>query len=269
MIIRNTARHCLNLSRRPDRRLREWSQFRREELKVKRLEAPDAFAVAEARSWRNKGMRACALAHRLAWREGRQAGAGATLVFEDDVVLCCGFRQRLEALELPDDWGILYFGCVMQTPPKQNSIGLLRIRGPVLDMHAYLIRSEFAAEVSREYAGVSCQLRSGIGLADSEVAKYGEDWWSHAPKERGKQRREDSNDTMVPHYFGRYAAYTDFDQGKVRIYCEWEAVEVSPGVVHFAGHGKADPAYTNWLDRCVRPSGERELECTNHPNLHE
>ena len=62
---------------------------------------------------------------------------------------------------------------------------------------------------------------------------------------------------------------TDFDQGKVRIYCEWEAVEVRPGVVHFAGHGKADPAYTNWLDRCVRPSGKRELECTNHPNFHE
>lgn len=66
------------------------------------------------------------------------------MVFEDDVVLCAGFRERLEALELPDDWAMCYFGCVFQGPPEVVSPGLLRVRSGTWDMHGYLIRKEFA-----------------------------------------------------------------------------------------------------------------------------
>jgi len=104
--------YCLNLARRPDRRIQAWQQFRREGMDVQRITAPDALPVTEARGWRNKGARACAAAHRLAWRAARKAGAEGVIVFEDDVVLCRGFRERLAALVLPEDWEVLYFGCV-------------------------------------------------------------------------------------------------------------------------------------------------------------
>jgi len=32
------------------------------------------------------------------------------MVFEDDVVLCRGFRERLEGLGVPEDWKMIYLG---------------------------------------------------------------------------------------------------------------------------------------------------------------
>lgn len=150
---------CLNLARRPDRRLHAWQQFRREGLKVEKVVAPDAMPVTESRGWRNKGARACAAAHRLAWRAARRAGAEGVIVFEDDVVLGSGFGKRLEALVLPEDWAVLYFGCVFRTPPEVFEPGLLRVRGPTWDMHGYMIRASLSREISRELAGVSLRRR--------------------------------------------------------------------------------------------------------------
>jgi hypothetical protein len=65
---------CLNLARRSDRRVAAWQQFRRDGV-VQRITAPDALPVEESRGWRNKGARACAAAHRLAWRAARKEGA--------------------------------------------------------------------------------------------------------------------------------------------------------------------------------------------------
>ena len=56
--------YCLNLARRPDRRIQAWQQFRREGLEVTRIVAPDALPVEEARGWRNKGARTGAVAKR-------------------------------------------------------------------------------------------------------------------------------------------------------------------------------------------------------------
>jgi GR25 family glycosyltransferase involved in LPS biosynthesis len=86
---------CLNLDRRPDRRLRAWEQFSREELSVERLSAPDAAEMSRvsSRRYEKAGPRACAVAHRMAWREARKRGAPAVLVFEDDVILTDGFRR--------------------------------------------------------------------------------------------------------------------------------------------------------------------------------
>lgn len=141
---------CLNLNRRPDRRLLAWEQFRKQGLKVAKIVAPDAQG-SEARGWRNPGARACALAHRLAWRPARKNGLDTVLVFEDDVILAEGFKKRLEELEaeLPSHWQVVYFGCVLQQMPEVLRPGLLKIRGATWDMHGYLIRTAFAAKVSR------------------------------------------------------------------------------------------------------------------------
>ncbi len=155
MKFENLRAFCLNLARRPDRRLQAWRQFRREGLEVERVVAADALGIDEGRGWRNKGARACAAGHRLAWRQGRRAGAGLVVVFEDDVVLCRGFRERLAGLVLPEDWQIVYFGCVFRSRPEVAAPGLLRVTGPTWDRHGYLLRSTVWPLLSRALANVS------------------------------------------------------------------------------------------------------------------
>lgn len=183
---------CINLPRRPDRWLRTREQFRRVGLTVKRLAAPDAVAVTEARGWRNKGIRACALAHRLAWREGRRAGAEAVLVFEDDVILCPGFKERLEAVitALPEDWMVCHLGCVFRSPPVDLGGGLLRVTGKTWDAHAYLIRRPFWEVMHQEFAKVSRRT------------------YKNPARGQGPAAEERANDTIMAEFHDRFPAYS-------------------------------------------------------------
>ena len=138
---------CLNLARRPDRKLQAWQQFRREKLEVGRIAAPDAANVMEARGWRNKGARACAAAHRLTWREARRAGAEAVMVFEDDVVLCPGFSAALAALAVPDDWQMLYLGCTFLEVPVPTAPGVVQVIWRTWETHAMLVKSELLSRL--------------------------------------------------------------------------------------------------------------------------
>ena len=113
---------------------------------MERLPAPDAaeMGIAEPRRYEKVGPRACAVAHRLAWREARRRGVSSVLVFEDDVVLAEGFRSRLEGFlaVVPDHWRLLYLGGVFRDPPDLIAPGLLRVTGRTWDMHAYAVRTE-------------------------------------------------------------------------------------------------------------------------------
>ncbi len=141
MITEKTYVTCINLARRPDRRLRAWGQFRKEGLKVERLVAVDALGVSEARGFHHVGARACAASHRMAWRAARKAGAEAVLVFEDDVVLAPEFLAKVAALEVPDDWDVIYLGCTLREAPEDLGGGVVRVRGKTWDWHAMLVHS--------------------------------------------------------------------------------------------------------------------------------
>ena len=147
------ARFCLNLDRRMDRKLRAWGLFRRAGLAVERLSAPDAVEMGlwERRGFRGLGPRACAAAHRLAWREARRRGVEAVLIFEDVVVLAEGFHEKLVCWlqTVPENWGMLYLGCVFLDPPEEIAPGLLRVTGPTWDMHAYAVKTCWLPELHR------------------------------------------------------------------------------------------------------------------------
>ena len=200
----------LNLARRPDRRIRTQEQFRREKLDILRVAAPDAVGVMESRGWRNKGARACATGHRLAWREAMKSGKQAVLVFEDDVVLCQGFRERLAKLELPEDWRVLYFGCVFRTPPEEVGQGLLRVTGATWDMHGYIIRREWSEELSRELSGISCR---SLPVHGTGIRPLDAGWWELPPRERGRMRAKygslehNACDVVLADYHRRGGAY--------------------------------------------------------------
>lgn len=147
---------CLNLERRPDRRLRASSQFRKAGLNVTMIMAPDAILTTRAKGWKSIGLRACTLAHRLGWRAAWRTGSEAAVIFEDDVILGMDFKRRLAAVQLPDDWQVFYFGCVFHHPPADLGSGVVKIHGSTWDAHGYVIRKSFARFLDKEYARVSC-----------------------------------------------------------------------------------------------------------------
>lgn len=115
------------------------------------------------------------------------------LVFEDDVVLCEGFKARLDVLELPNDWMVCYLGCVFHDPPEVLSEGLLRVRGKTWDAHAYLIRKPFWEAMHQEFAKVS---RRRQRITDASESPGG----AHLEEER-------SNDVIMAEFHDRFPAY--------------------------------------------------------------
>ena len=247
--------YCLNLARRPDRRIQAWQQFRREGLEIARLIAPDAMSVTEARGWRNKGARACAAAHRLAWREARREGAEAVIVFEDDVVLCRGFRERLEALELPEDWAVLYFGCVFREPPELVLPGLLRVTGPSWDMHGYMLRRRVWEELGRELGKCSWRQRDGGAEGPRDEGRGGNQGAGRTGNltERGKE--DTACDVILAERHGRYPAYAVWPP------MAWQVAGLSNNENSVRGNYRKDGTQGIYRE-CIRhlPGVEGEVE---------
>jgi hypothetical protein len=145
-------RTYLNLGNREDRRNDVEYQFWQHGLEVIRQPGIKAAWLRDAWGYSTTAKRACALTKRLAIRRARIAGADAILLFEDDVVLHPEFRERVEAINLPDDWGIFYFGCQHLERPEIVCPGLVKVRS-AFDNHAVAIRREHFLKVSKAMRG--------------------------------------------------------------------------------------------------------------------
>jgi len=132
---------CLNLDRRTDRRSRAAEMFRMHRLKVDRWSALDGRKARHARGWENLAQRAMCLSLASMVRRARKEKAKGVLVFEDDVILHEDFRERVAALEVPDDWALLYFGCLHMSAPVRQSPGLVRL-AKAYSTHAIAIRDQ-------------------------------------------------------------------------------------------------------------------------------
>lgn len=132
-------------------------------------------------------------------KRARHLSEDRVVVFEDDVVLCQGFadRLRLAVENLPHDWMVLYFGCVFRTTPGMVAPGLLRVTGPTWDMHGYMIRRPLWERVSQELAGASCRSRVDDPEGDSLLTEKSEAWWKLTPKERGRRRWDTACDVIL------------------------------------------------------------------------
>ncbi|MDB6136646.1 MAG: glycosyl transferase [Verrucomicrobiales bacterium] len=130
---------CFHQPRREDRRRQASEMFRMHGLRVRRWPGADAARIRHTRGFASTRQRAYFLSALLAIREARRREQ-ALLIFEDDVVLHDDFRDRVSELQPPDDWGILYFGCLHVSPPEKIAPNLLRVTR-AMDMHAVAIRS--------------------------------------------------------------------------------------------------------------------------------
>ena len=114
--------------------------------------AVDARALRHKRGFRGVAQRANSLSFRLLLRIVRRQNPAALLVIEDDAVFHPQFRERVAALELPEDWQMFYFGCLHLAPPKRVSTGLVRV-ARALDTHAVAFRATAYREVCKIMRG--------------------------------------------------------------------------------------------------------------------
>lgn len=133
------VRLYINLARREERRHEiEW-QFDCMGLSVERLPAADGRLARNTRGHGSAGQYGCRLSHRMALRMARQRKAPAVLIFEDDAVFHPEFRELVERLPPPDDWGMLIFGCTHVETPDVVAPGWVRAKS-FWGTHAYAVR---------------------------------------------------------------------------------------------------------------------------------
>lgn len=131
-------RAFINLGRREDRRAEVEYQFALQHLAVERFAAIDGQWVRRTRGHGKANQYACRLSHRMVIRRAKLRGCPAVLIFEDDAVLHPDFRRLAEALEPPEDWGVLFFGCTHVRSPEVVAPGWVRVNH-VWSLHAYAV----------------------------------------------------------------------------------------------------------------------------------
>jgi hypothetical protein len=99
-------------------------------------------APSLVRGYESAGRYALALAQRLAIRQAKLRGAASVLLFEDDVVLHPNFHALIEEIDLPEDWGIFFFGCQHTMDPIPCAPGIVRVRH-AFDTHGFAIRKPY------------------------------------------------------------------------------------------------------------------------------
>ena len=142
----------LNLGRSDQRRQTVEAHFFERGLSAKRQPAVDARWLRKAKGYASTNRLAKAMGKRLAIRRAQVAGAAALFFFEDDVVLHPDWRQKVEEISLPEDWGVFMLGALHIRPPVPYSPGLVRCTCAV-DHHAIGFRAEHFTTVRRLMRG--------------------------------------------------------------------------------------------------------------------
>jgi len=134
--------YVINLDRRPDRMIEVESA--RIPFPYERFPATDGSIFLENEP--NKYMRGhlgCHDSHLRLLKKIRQDGHDFALVLEDDVQFVKHPNLDLIFEELPDDWDLLYLGGRSLDKLEPYSPMLERIKGTMLQTHAYVINRKF------------------------------------------------------------------------------------------------------------------------------
>ena len=135
--------YCINLARRPDRRLTAQEQFDREGLDVEFIEAIDGKELGIGPE------QGCAWSHLSVWKDMADKGYGTALIFEDDCVLETNFKNKLhQILELfkehEIDWDLINLGACgrWSIPNKEVAPGIFEGRSACFQ--GYIISNRWA-----------------------------------------------------------------------------------------------------------------------------
>lgn len=193
-------KYYINLGRREDRRREVLNEFLDHGLEdVKRWPAVDGRRVRDWHGYENAGRYALALTDRQILREARRRKAPAVLIFEDDVVLHPEFQLRTDALELPSDWGIFYFGCQHTKQPIPAGPGLVRVT-QALDTHALGIRAPYFQRVMSELTGIRGSKPGSMKASDQILARLAEEIPVYAAYPNLAWQRVTKSDLIAKNY---------------------------------------------------------------------
>jgi len=126
-------RVCINLDRRPERWQRMQSRAGSAGLgPLERFAAVDGAAVTPPPGWpETRGAYGCLSSHLAVIQRAKREGWPHVLILEDDVLLEDGFLEKFREriVSVPDDWDMLFFGCLHHDLPKPVAPGIARLRG--------------------------------------------------------------------------------------------------------------------------------------------
>lgn len=137
-----TLRFYLNQARSQATRTLANLQFQNLKLSIDRFPSIDPKRVKRVRGFETPAYYAHALSTRLLLRTALQSGAEAVLIFDDDVALTSNFLESVNKINLPEDWGIFYFGCQHVVNPGHEAPGIVRVK-QATGSYAYAIRRPF------------------------------------------------------------------------------------------------------------------------------
>ena len=136
--------------------------------------AVNARYIKDSRGYDSVVSYAIALTKRLAIRKAQLQDAESVIVFEDDVVLSPDFNQKIEALNVPDDWQIFYFGCRHLAAPEPVAPGVVRC-AKTWDNHAFAIKAELFRDVRLVMQGAGRGKGKGGEPSDRRLSRLGND----------------------------------------------------------------------------------------------
>lgn len=135
---------CINLDTRPDRWKRITARFIEHSLgRVIRFPAVDGKALEVPPAWRNSpGAYGCLRSHLAVVEQARDQARPSVLIFEDDTVLAPKFGARfaMYVRQLPDDWDLVFFGCLHGQPLSKVADNVIKVEHS-LSTYAYALRN--------------------------------------------------------------------------------------------------------------------------------
>jgi len=143
--------YCVNLERSKNRRLNMETEFEREKLEV------EFFKACDGKEQGKDGAFGCAQSHIQIWRDIVKHGYENALILEDDVKLVSNFKIKLEELEEPHTWDILYLFRIGEIVGSQYNDFFHH--GKSLSTAGYIISNKCATRLHLlEYEDMGCSI---------------------------------------------------------------------------------------------------------------
>jgi hypothetical protein len=122
------------------------SQFDREGLDVEFIEGVDARKENPTLTtdiyigdWGNL------MSHRKVWKDMVKNDHEMALVFEDQAKLCENFKTKLDEIQLPEKWDVIYLGYITPIPGKRQTRHL--VEGKALGTWSTIVSLDFAKKL--------------------------------------------------------------------------------------------------------------------------
>ena len=116
--------YCLNLDRRQDRWETVKLQFQKSDIEAERFSAIDGMKLYDKSSKYHMGFNGALKSHRSILKNAIDNDYDRICVFEDDIIFCEDFEYRFDyyATNIPENWDMMYLGCVYHNCPKPTMI---------------------------------------------------------------------------------------------------------------------------------------------------